>query len=358
LLALIVILKNRYDITPLVILPKKGKLEERLIKENIDYKVIRSFKWSISNEYSKAMRFVHYIIKNLVNQVAYIRICVFLRNKDVQLIHNNTVYAYLGAKYALNHGIPLVWHLREMVKDDHNCSFWNKNKTLEMLRRADALIAISDCVYEKYSKEIDGRNIYKVLNGVDKQKYYNPQKAIFRNSTAIMCIVGYINMGKGQLELAKAIKQIVDNGITDFRLYMVGIESDSSTRRFIYESGLEEYVDFTGYQENTRQYYELADIVFVCSKAEAFGRVTAEAMMSGCLVIGADTGATKELVNHMNTGLLYEKGNEKDLAEKILFALTHRERMGKLARNGREYAIRHLTADENACHIAEIYKTL
>lgn len=42
----------------------------------------------------------------------------------------------------------------------------------------------------------------------------------------------------------------------------------------------------------------------VASKAEAFGRVTAEAMFAGCLVIGRNTAGTKE---QFDNGLLFSQ---------------------------------------------------
>lgn len=38
------------------------------------------------------------------------------------------------------------------------------------------------------------------------------------------------------------------------------------------------------------------DVELVCSRSEAFGRVTIESMMSSNPVIGANTGGTKELI--------------------------------------------------------------
>jgi glycosyltransferase involved in cell wall biosynthesis len=60
-----------------------------------------------------------------------------------------------------------------------------------------------------------------------------------------------------------------------------------------------------------------SDIVLVCSRSEAFGRVTIEGMFSGRPVIGARSAATAELIKDGVNGLLYDPGNPGDLAEKI-----------------------------------------
>lgn len=55
------------------------------------------------------------------------------------------------------------------------------------------------------------------------------------------------------------------------------------------------------------------DFEVMCSKFEAFGRVTVEALRSGKLFIGANTGATSEIVEDGITGYVYPVGNYKSL---------------------------------------------
>lgn len=93
-------------------------------------------------------------------------------------------------------------------------------------------------------------------------------------------------------------------------------------------------------------------------KAEAFGRTTVEAMMSGCAIIGSDSGATPEILDYGNCGYLFEKNNYIDLAQKIEYAITHREELAIVAQKGQKYAIEHFTARQNAAKIAELYQEI
>jgi len=94
----------------------------------------------------------------------------------------------------------------------------------------------------------------------------------------------------------------------------------------------------------------------VCSKAEAFGRVTIEGMLSGTLVIGAACGATEELIQNNKTGLLYEYGNENDLTNKIKWAVTNKEIARSIANCGRTYAKENMTAVINAQNVYSLYQ--
>ena len=66
-----------------------------------------------------------------------------------------------------------------------------------------------------------------------------------------------------------------------------------------------------------------ANVVLVCSRNEAFGRVTVEGMLAGRPVVGARCAATAELIEDGVNGFLYAHGNAKDLAEKIHFLYDH-----------------------------------
>ena len=65
------------------------------------------------------------------------------------------------------------------------------------------------------------------------------------------------------------------------------------------------------------QVYRAADVVLMCSKFEAMGRTTAEAMATCRPVIGNNQGATPELIEHGHTGLLYQ-GDSESLAAQML----------------------------------------
>ena len=122
--------------------------------------------------------------------------------------------------------------------------------------------------------------------------------------------------------------------------------------------GLRDYVRFEGAQRNVKKYYEKADVFLMCSKSEAFGRVTVEAMMSGCLVIGANSGCTPELIKNKKTGLLYKSGDYKDLANTIKYVLENKKNMQECARNGRAFMLKNMTAEENANNIIKIYNSI
>ena len=95
--------------------------------------------------------------------------------------------------------------------------------------------------------------------------------------------------------------------------------------------------------------------MLVCSKYEAFGRVTVEAMMAGCLVIGANSGGTIELIEDGSTGVLFESGDYVDLVNKMIYVIENKNNAKKIAKNGRNVALQRFTALINASNIRNLY---
>ena len=58
-----------------------------------------------------------------------------------------------------------------------------------------------------------------------------------------------------------------------------------------------------------------AKALIVSSKFEGFGRMTAEAILSGCVVIGRNTGGTKEIISQTGG---YMFSNHKELVQSMI----------------------------------------
>ncbi|HEY0841823.1 glycosyltransferase [Methylotenera sp.] len=89
---------------------------------------------------------------------------------------------------------------------------------------------------------------------------------------------------------------------------------------------------------------------------ENFPRTLVEAFACGLPVIASRLGAMAELIDDGFTGLLFEPGNAKDLAEKMQWADSHPEEMLKMGREARwEYETKYTSAI-NFKQLMAIYK--
>lgn len=361
------ILKDDFDCEILVLLRKNGIGQKLLEEEGIPYKKIKSFNWIVPDKPKTMFRKIELIVRTvtkplakLYNLYAINKIEKLIKEEKIDIVHLNTTYIYVSAVAALKCDIPIVWHLREFLEEDQKKRIWNRNKGYNLISKANTIVTISESLYEKYKKLLPDANILKIYNGIDEKYYADKHHKIFKDEKLHILMVGTINESKGQLYAIKACKELMDQGNIDFEFNILGeiTHYANNLKKLVCKLGLEKNIKFVGQQRDTVKFYKNSDIVLVCSRFEAFGRVTVEAMMAGCLVIGANTGGTTELIQDNVTGFLYKSGDETDLANKIILANKNRINSTKIAENGRNYMLNHMTAYENAKRVYSVYKKI
>jgi glycosyltransferase involved in cell wall biosynthesis len=87
---------------------------------------------------------------------------------------------------------------------------------------------------------------------------------------------------------------------------------------------------------------------------EQFGRVAAQAMAAGTVVIASDSGALPDVVG--DSGELVREGSVDDLADKLGCVLREPQRRADLARRGRKRAYEHLSWERVAEGCDEMYR--
>lgn len=88
---------------------------------------------------------------------------------------------------------------------------------------------------------------------------------------------------------------------------------------------------------------------------ETFGMVAIEAFASGTPVIVSRVGSLAALVREGETGLLFEPGNARDLADKMAWALAHPDEMAAMGRNARAQYEAEFSPEVNYRRLLQIY---
>jgi glycosyltransferase involved in cell wall biosynthesis len=89
---------------------------------------------------------------------------------------------------------------------------------------------------------------------------------------------------------------------------------------------------------------------------ETFGLTIVESFSVGTSVIASNFGTMSVLIKPFKTGLLFEKGNPEDLAEKILYLYNNRELAYKMGKNAREEYLQKYTPEVNYNMLMQIYE--
>jgi len=171
-------------------------------------------------------------------------------------------------------------------------------------------------------------------------------------------MVGSIQPEKGQDEAIKALSELVRRGV-DAHLLIVGDENrffTASLNEQVRDYGLEQRVTFTGYVKEPMRFIRIADVTLLCSAWEAFGRVIVETMLAGKPVVAtANSGGTAELIEEGKTGLLYERGNYTELADKIQYLYENPEVRSKLGQAGYAWVAGRFTQERYASKMLDLF---
>lgn len=356
-------LREKYHIDTLVVIPKKGDGIQLLRKYNIPYRFIPSYSWITYNGYTpKAIaKTLFKMLMMIYNQYAIKKICQIIKDEDIELVHTNTIFAYVGAVAALKQHVKHIWHIRECIDTDYDSHILTGVKGYRLINESDAIITVSQMVRKNYQDRIDSSNIQVIYDGVS-DSLYREKQLFLQDKVQFTCIGGLI-AHKNQKEIIQACAILKKKGEKNFHLNLVGRgPMERELRDEVRILGLEPYITFCGVFDDIRDILMQTDVVCVASKSEAFGRTMIEGMLQGCLIIGADTpnSATRELIIPEKTGILYPSGDMDALSTSMLRCLdcNSQRELCNIAQQGQKNALQEYTTAVNAQNIMSMYNKL
>jgi glycosyltransferase involved in cell wall biosynthesis len=99
-------------------------------------------------------------------------------------------------------------------------------------------------------------------------------------------------------------------------------------------------------------------LIFPSECYESFGMTIIEAFSSGIPVIASNIGTVAEIIQDHANGLLFEPGNFHDLKNKVIWALSHPEDMGKMGITAKRSYDEKYTPEKNYQILTDIYKAI
>ena len=297
-------------------------------------------------------RTLWYLYQSRQNQRIARELAAFCKENRIDVIHTNTGVIDLGARIRKLSGMPHVWHLREFADlDFHMYPLVSRSRyEKQMAAGADRFICISDAIRKHYSFLPQNARIL-VYNGVDRSNILTDHTP---SDTVRLLIAGRISPEKGQWLAVCACQKLVNRGIQNFVLNIAG----SGDLGHPVPEDMKERVILLGQVKDMPALRKNIDVELVCSAAEAFGRVTAEAMLGGIPVIGSRSGGTIELIEEGVTGYLYPKGDVDALADKLALLIENHELRNSMGKAAQEYAVSHFMIERCVQEILDVYASL
>ncbi len=277
-----------------------------------------------------------------------------LRSRKPDIILTNTIVIPWGALAAVLLKKPHIWMVNEFGQLDHGFNFFLPfTQVLGVIENAsDVIVTRSNAIRETLFPHLDqekARTIYRSIElPPGRSRLTEPAQA---GSAFRMAVIGTIRESKGQQDAVEAVIELRNNRNRQVELVMAGRAEEpyhSALVQLAQENGIQDCIRILPFQEDVFSIMQQADVILLCSRIEAFGRVTLESMLLGKPVIGTNSGGTPELIKHGETGLLYEPGNISQLIEKIELLIDRPAYRQEIAQKGAEFARSTFTKEQYA----------
>lgn len=357
LIELINVLKRDYNIAPIVLTSSYSRINTECQKLGIKNYVTYHRSYMINN-YDRSLK---ESLKNCIRLLRYV-ICRYLsvlvaeykiEFNNVYLIHSNSNRCDLGAILAKRHNIKHIMHLRE---ESSGCKpFFNKQlQSVDML--VDSYIAISNKVKIGWSSiGINSKKISVVYDGIDIHDIV-PKSYYSINTIFKIVMVGSLSKNKGQEIVIRAINCLPNDIKNKISLSFYGDgEYKKDLVRLVNEFCLKN-VYFKGYCENIKSELNKYDCGISASDKEGFGRTTVEYMAAGLPVLGANSGATPEIISSGINGFLFNRNDYVELSEKIAMLFNNQLLRKKIGEMGKKTVNSLYTTELNGKGVFSVYK--
>ena len=312
---------------------------------NVDYKNINNVKnvWPRISKTSISACFISILLWpfKLLRLVYNIKkakknLYIVIDSFKPDIIHSNSGVIHEGIFCGKHKHIPHFIHLREYQDLDFGMSIFPSKRAFERMLSSSYVITITKDILHHF--HLDDYNRAKVIyNGI----YQRSKVALLWPKEKYFLCCSRINPSKGHEDVIKAFAGF-STLHPDYKLKILGYGAENYIS---YLKGLAnqlccgDKIEWIGFVDNPFDYMAKAKALVVASQSEGFGRMTAESAFAGCLVIGRNTGGTREIL--LNTGgFLFDDVVEMEYAMHQVSALTesaYKEMITKSQSFAREY---------------------
>ena len=324
-----------------VVLPEEGSVVSALQARMVPYVVYHYRPWTRKTPLPRWDRFLK---KPLAHALRALKLSRLIRRWRCHVIVTNTLTVCEGALAARILRLPHITYAREFGDLDHDLHFeWNPSLSMRFLNLLSARVVFnSAALANHYRRQVPPAQARVIYNAVSVPAASLAQSEPSEYGATFSCVlVGNVEPGKGHEDAICAIANLSRRG-TPVNLKLIGAGSSAGQerlQRLIDGLGVSDLVEMVGYVPDPQGFFRQADVALMCSRMEAFGRVTVEGMKQGTPVIGARSGGTSEIIHDRFNGFLYTPGDARELADKIEELRRDRDGARQMGERARHFAM-------------------
>ncbi len=319
LLSLVEDLIHYRNSTCAVILPGNGPLSELL--HGIGATVVQiPLSWWCGGRGLDHKALLHSLAKSISG---FFEVLPAIEEFAPDVIVTQTMVIPWGAAAAAALRKPHIWGVCEYGELDHGLEF-----IAPVRKIASDILASSDFVF------VNSRDVQRALFpdvGTDRcdtlikhiEITESPTRALHQkmrgHERVRLGLFGTMAPSKGQTDALEATSELTKRGFAVELVLAGGGDPNyvNTLKDLASRLDIQDRVEFAGFLIDPYPAMKSCDILLVCSRREAFGRVAAEAMLLGKPLVYPLSGGVAEFVQHEITGLGYAPGDAHGLAKQI-----------------------------------------
>ncbi len=286
--------QDQYQIT--CIIPKSNPDYEDAIREHTDQVSVLEYGWWSANPSS--------------DEETIKKFEVMFRQRQIDLVHVNTITLLNPLIAARNLGIPSILHARELISDDSilagklGCS---GTEIIERLQtEATAIVANSDTTLRMFKGNDPAYRLYNCVN-VDKFNIGNP----IAQEDLKVGIVSSNHPKKGiEHFVSAAVMASQRNLPISFSVFGQKNESIEKLQHYVTSQPSAVKLSFEGYVDDPLDAIRQVNVIASFSNIpESFGRTLIEGMAARRPIVAFDRGAVGEIVRDGVDGFVISPGD-------------------------------------------------
>lgn len=322
--------------------------------ENLNWNIVsQKRKIKLGNIKEFFISFIKYNYQFLLNGYLFFLNRNLLKKEKYDIVLVNFIGGHeLFTRYPYSNNCLKLIVVRGSVNvfsvNNYGGADYSLNNIANILETYDSLIFVAKGIADEWVtllKSANNHNIHYIPNCIDEEKINGvinkkdiKQKVGFKNSNYNIVQVGSVQEVKGQDILIKQfdnIKKLCPKA----KLYFVGNYTSEWGKSLVNQSkfsSLAKDIIFLGHKSNALDYLCVADLIIHPSRGEALPRVVIEGMALGGAIIVSEIDGHKELIQHGDTGYLFDLNNPMELTHlvEVLYNDKNKaKRMGASAKN-------------------------
>lgn len=254
--------------------------------------------------------------------------------KDYSLILCNTINFHIFIS-SRDIDIPMIWWL-------HDSPFFydgiNKRAIDAISEKNLKIWSVGIVAKEAITTFRPDFHVENLLYGVEDVADGLKKENITENPIMKFSTIGYIERRKGQDVLIEAIRKIPDNIRKRAKFTLVGQNTSLLAFEIMEKCKAIKEIEFTGTvnRDMINKILIDSDILICPSREDPMPTVCAEAMMHNTPCIISNAAGTAEYITDLEDGFVFQSENSDELANKIIWAVKHRNEIAVMGHKSRK----------------------